>query len=103
MARQLVPSEAAARGASQAWTVIAKEFRFAPDTLDVTAGQKVTFEFQNQDTVDHNVLSPDGALREVILWPGQPRTVEWTAPARAGTVKLVCTYHRGMEITLHVK
>jgi len=96
-------ADAPARGASRALTVVAKEFRFAPDALDVAAGQKITFEFQNQDSVDHNIVSQGGAFGEVILSPGQPRTVEWTAPARAGTLKLVCTYHRGMEMTLNVK
>ncbi len=96
--------KAPAGGSSSALTVVAKAFRFVPATLDVTAGQKITFEFDNQDDVDHNLVSQDAALfHEVVLGGSQKRTVEWTAPARAGTFKLVCTYHRGMEMTLNVK
>ena len=88
---------------SAALIVVAQEFRFAPATLDVTAGQKVTFELENKDTVDHNVVSPEGAFREVILGGSQKKSVEWTAPSRVGTFKFVCTYHRGMEMTVNVK
>jgi len=95
---------APAGGSSSALTVVAKAFRFVPATLDVTAGQKITFEFDNQDDVDHNIVSQDAALfHEVVLGGSQKRTVEWTAPSKAGTFKLVCTYHRGMEMTLNVK
>jgi len=41
---------------SKALTVIAKAFRFAPAVLDLKAGQKVTFEFENQDEADHNIV-----------------------------------------------
>src|SRR5437867_3985873 len=84
-------------------SVVAKAFRFSPATLDVTPGQKITFEFENQDDVDHNIVSADAAFSEVVLTGNQRRTIEWTAPSRAGTYKLVCTYHRGMEMTLNVK
>jgi len=90
-------------GSSNALTVVAKEFKFAPATLDVTGGQKVTFEFENKDEVDHNIVSQEGAFREVILGGSQKKTVEWTAPSKAGTFKFVCTYHRGMEMTVNVK
>jgi len=90
-------------GSTNALTVVAREFKFLPATLDVTAGQKITFEFENKDDVDHNIVSQDAAFREVVLGGSQKRTVEWTAPSKAGTYKLVCTYHRGMEMTVNVK
>jgi len=88
---------------SNALTVIAKAFRFAPAVLDVKAGQKVTFEFENQDEADHNIVSKEAAFQEVVLGGSQKKTVEWTAPAKAGTFKFVCTYHRGMEMTVNVR
>jgi len=88
---------------SNALTVIAKAFRFAPAVLDVKAGQKVTFEFENQDEADHNIVSKEGAFQEVILGGSQKKTVDWTAPSKAGTFKFVCTYHRGMEMTVNVR
>ena len=88
---------------SNALTVIAKAFRFAPAVLDVKAGQKVTFEFENQDEADHNIVSKEGAFQEVILGGSQKKIVDWTAPSKAGTFKFVCTYHRGMEMTVNVR
>jgi len=91
------------RESSNALTVVAKAFRFDPATLNVTAGQRITFEFQNQDDVDHNIVSVDAAFSEVVLGGSQKKTAEWTAPTKAGTFKFVCTYHRGMEMTVNVK
>ncbi|MBI2817972.1 MAG: cupredoxin domain-containing protein [Acidobacteria bacterium] len=88
---------------SNALVVVAKAVRFAPATLEVTAGQKITFEFQNKDEVDHNVVSNEAALPEVVLGGGQTKTVEWTAPSKPGAYKFVCTYHRGMDMTVNVK
>ena len=88
---------------SNAIVIVAKGFRFSPAALDVTAGQRITFEFENQDEADHNIVSTEAAFSEVVLTASQRQTVEWTAPARAGTYKLICTYHRGMEMTVTVK
>jgi plastocyanin len=88
---------------SSALTVVAKAFRFDPATLNVTAGQRITFEFQNQDDVDHNIVSVDAAFSEVVLGGSQRKTAAWTAPSKAGAFKFVCTYHRGMEMTVNVK
>jgi DNA-binding beta-propeller fold protein YncE len=88
---------------SNALTVIAKEFKFVPATLEVTAAQKVIFEFENRDEADHNIVSREAAFQEVVLGGSQKKTVEWTAPSKAGTFKFVCTYHRGMEMTVNVK
>jgi DNA-binding beta-propeller fold protein YncE len=88
---------------ANALTVIAKAFRFAPAALDVKAGQKVTFEFENQDEADHNIVSKEAAFQEVVLGGSQKKTVEWTAPSKPGTFKFVCTYHKGMEMTVNVR
>jgi plastocyanin len=58
---------------------------------------------ENQDDVDHNFVSTEAGLSEVVLAGNQRRTVEWTAPTQPGTYKLVCTYHRGMEMTVTVR
>jgi DNA-binding beta-propeller fold protein YncE/plastocyanin len=88
---------------TNALTVIAKAFRFAPAVLDVKAGQKVTFEFENQDEADHNIVSKEAAFQEVVLGGSQKKTVDWTAPSKPGTYKFVCTYHKGMEMTVNVR
>lgn len=92
-----------ANGPSNALTVVAKAFGFSPATLDVTPGQQIVFEFENQDDVDHNIVSMEAAFSEVILVGSQTKTIEWTAPSQAGSYKFVCTYHRGMEMTVNVK
>ena len=98
------PASVPVRGSPSTLTVVAKAFKFVPATLTVTAGQKITFEFENQDDVDHNIVSKDGPLfSEVTLGGSQKRTIEWTAPSTRGTLNLVCTYHPGMEMTLNVK
>ena len=102
------PAAAAAtapvRGSSSTVTVVTQAFKFVPATLDMTAGQKVTFTFQNRDDADHNIVSEDGVLfREVVLGGSQEKTADWTAPSKPGTYTFRCTYHRGMEMTVNVK
>src|SRR5207244_2636934 len=84
---------------ANAIAVIAKAFRFSPAALDVTAGQRITFEFENQDEADHNIVSQEAAFSEVVLAGSQRRTIEWTAPSRPGTDKPGCTYDRRMHMT----
>jgi plastocyanin len=45
----------------------------------------------------------EAGFSEIILAGNQRKTIEWTAPAQAGSYKLICTYHRGMEMTVNVK
>jgi DNA-binding beta-propeller fold protein YncE len=101
VARTNVPAQAGAP--ANALTVIAKDFRFAPAVLDLKTGQKVTFEFENRDDADHNVISQEAGFQEVVLGGSQKRTVTWTAPSKPGAFRFVCTYHRGMEMTVNVK
>jgi DNA-binding beta-propeller fold protein YncE len=88
---------------SDAIAVVARAFRFSPATLEVTAGQRITFNIDNQDDADHNLVAADAGLSEVVLSGSQRKAVAWIAPSRPGTYKLVCTYHRGMEIVVTVK
>src|SRR5712691_7312708 len=88
---------------TNALTVVTKLFRFSPATLAVAPGQRITFDVENQDDVDHNIVSPEAALSEVVLTGNQRKTIKWTAPSRPGSYKLICTYHRGMEMTVTVK
>ena len=101
------PAAPRATGASadsaSTFTVVARNFQFEPSTLDVAPGQKITFELENADQVEHNMVSADAGFQEVVIAPGQKRAAEWTAPSRRGTYKLTCTYHRGMEMTVNVK
>ena len=97
------PASGPAGRASNVLTIVARNTRFEPATLDVTAGQKITFELENADQVDHNMISADAGLPEVIIGAGQKKTAEWTAPSKPGAYKIVCTYHPGMEMTVNVR
>lgn len=90
-------------GSANTVSVVARNFQFEPSTLDLAPGQKVTFELENTDQVEHNMVSADAGFQEVVIAPGTKRTAEWTAPSKPGTYKLICTYHRGMEMTVNVK
>ena len=48
---------APAIGAATTVTILAKNVSFQPATLNVTAGQKITFELDNNDPFDHNMVS----------------------------------------------
>ncbi len=90
-------------GASNVVAVVARNVRFEPATLDVTAGQKISFDLDNADQIDHNLVSAEAGFQEVILAAGQKKTIEWTAPAKPGMYKIICTYHPGMEMIVNVK
>jgi DNA-binding beta-propeller fold protein YncE len=93
----------AAGGSSKTVNIVARNFQFEPATLDVSAGQKITLQLENKDQVDHNLVSVEGAFQEVVVAGGQTTAVEWTPPTRVGALKFVCTFHRGMEMTVNVK
>jgi len=93
----------AAAGSPNTLSIVARNLRFEPASVDVTPGQKVTFELENSDQVDHNMVSADAGFHEVIIAAGQKKTAEWTAPSKPGTYKIICTYHPGMEMTVNVK
>jgi plastocyanin len=82
---------------------VARAFQFSPAALDASAGQRITFDIENQDDVDHNLVAAEAGLSEVVLSGSQRKTVAWTAPTQPGIYHLVCTYHRGMEIIVTVK
>ena len=63
----------------------------------------VIFAFALLQDFEKIIDREEAAFTEIVLGGSQKRTVEWTAPSRAGTYKLVCTYHRGMDMTVNVK
>jgi plastocyanin len=71
---------------------------FAPTTVRVKVGQKITWT--NEDTVPHNVTSKSG---EKIASPtfNKGGTFSFT-PTKAGTISYVCTIHPGMDGTIVV-
>lgn len=89
-------------GGSTAGGVVAVKMQniaFAPSTVTVKVGQKITWT--NEDSVPHNVTSQSG---EKIASPtfGKGGTFSFT-PTKAGTISYVCTIHPGMNGTIVIK
>jgi plastocyanin len=79
-------------------TVKAAGFAFAPKSVTVKKGQKVTWT--NSDPAPHNVTSSDGTIKSKDFAKGQSFT--YTA-SKAGTFHYVCTIHPQMKATLIVQ
>jgi len=79
-----------------------------PDHITIPAGEKILFVVFNSDTEsgdmneDHNLVSPDLGLREILVVPGQTVRRIWEGYEEPGTYKVGCTIHPWivMEITV---
>lgn len=79
--------------------VVQKDKAFSVETLDVKAGD--TVNFQNSDSVVHNVFSRDAANQFEIKaqLPGQETAVQFETP---GTTEVRCAIHPGMKLQVNV-
>ena len=76
---------------------------YEPNEFTVKAGQNLTFHFKNEGAAIHNMRvsgadnkydTEDDALSDPRqIPPGGTGTLEWTAPDRAGVIKLRCEFH----------
>ena len=73
-------------------------FAFAPTSVTVKKGQKVTWT--NSDPAPHNITSSDGTIKSKDFTKGQSFTYTAT---KTGTFKYVCTIHPQMKATLIVQ
>lgn len=78
-------------------TIKAAGFAFAPKSVTVKKGQKVTWT--NSDSAPHNVTSGDGTIKSKDFTKGQSFTYTAT---KAGTFDYTCTIHPQMQATLIV-
>ena len=77
--------------------VTIKDFAFSPLTLSIPVGGSVTFK--NLDTTAHTATDSKGAFDSGNLAYGQSYTYTFK---KAGTYKIVCTYHASMVQTIVV-
>jgi plastocyanin len=89
------PAAPSAAKASGAASVEVGDNTFTPATIEVSAGETVTFE--NGGAIAHTVTG-DG-FDSGSMAPGD--TFTFTAE-KAGTVSYVCTFHPGMQGTIDV-
>jgi plastocyanin len=88
----------AAPAAAKAASVDTKDFAYAPATLTVAAGQKVTFK--NSDAIAHTVTADDKSFDSGNMDGG----ASWSHVFdKAGTFKYTCAYHAYMHGTVVVK
>jgi plastocyanin len=78
--------------------VAMKNIAFAPATVHVKVGQKITWT--NDDSVPHNVTSQSGEKIASSTF-GKGGSFSF-APTKAGTINYVCTIHPGMDGTIVV-
>ena len=83
-------------------TVQLSGFKFQPATLTVAAGSTVSFT--NADSVDHAIVLGESGMPAAgetpqPVAPGKTVTIPFAA---AGTVKLTCTIHPSMNLTVTV-
>jgi plastocyanin len=93
------PADAEARPASSPASVTVKTFSFAPDPLEIAAGQTVTWT--NRDSAVHTVTSgtrkrPDGSFDERLAESSGTSTHKFEQP---GTYRYFCSLHSGPGMT----
>lgn len=80
-----------------------------PNTVTVPAGSKVLFVIYNSDTKegdlneDHNLVSPDIGLKEIVVHPGQTVRRLWTAYDQPGSYRVGCTIHPWIDMTIDIE
>ncbi len=75
-----------------------KDFKYAPEEINVKVGGKLSFT--NQDTAKHTATSkPQGTFDSGDISKGQTRPVTFT---KAGSFDLFCVYHPTMSAKVAV-
>jgi plastocyanin len=75
-----------------------EDFAFAPRTLTISVGDRVTWT--NRDAIEHTATARSGAFDTGLLGDGESRTVRFT---KAGTYRYLCTPHPTMTGTIVVR
>lgn len=71
--------------------VVIENHKFAPDRIEVPAGQKVKLTIENRDGTPEEFESNDMRIEKVI--PGKSKGVVWLGPLKAGEYKFFGEYH----------
>jgi plastocyanin len=87
----------AAAVAAGATTVAITDYAFAPGTLTVKAGTRVTWT--NHDSTAHTATANGGSFDTGTIAPNASRTVDFTRP---GTYPYHCAFHAFMTGTITV-
>jgi plastocyanin len=72
----------------------ADDFYFAPTFVKTKRGATVTVEFKNEGKMPHTFTIAKPHI-DVVLQPGQKRTVTVTLPTAAKSLPFYCRFHQG--------
>jgi plastocyanin len=82
-------------------TIVAKDMKFSPASVEVKAGQNVTLHLDNQDAAPHNlaIYTDKGAAQKVSIGEiVSSKKVDQVVPAlAAGTYFFRCDVHPDMQ------
>src|SRR3954452_8905550 len=85
-------------GGGSSTEVRLQNISFSPKAIKAKVGQEI--EWENYDTVAHNVVATGGAtFKSATLDKGDK--FKFT-PTKAGTISYVCTFHPGMQAEITV-
>lgn len=87
----------AAEGEAIAVKAIADQ-SYDPGTIEVPAGEEVTFEIRNADTETHDFAIESAGLNTGTIQPNATATATLVVPE--GTTTFVCTFHEAMRGTI---
>lgn len=77
-----------------------------PNSVTMKAGEKVLFVIKNTDLEkkeDHNFLSREAGLSEILVHPGQTARRLWTASSKPATYEPSCTIHPWIRMSFVVQ
>ena len=87
------PAASASAASAEPVAVTIRDFKFEPETVEVAAGQVVTWT--NEDGEPHTVRSDDGSISSPIVGS---TPFEWTAEGEPGTtIPYICSIHPSMK------
>lgn len=86
------------RAEQRVWEVIVSDFVFAPETLEITAGDTVLWI--NEDFAPHTATSSDGSWDTGHLEKGQSASLVFDKP---GSFEYFCAFHPHMTGSISVQ
>jgi plastocyanin len=81
----------------EARRIVTRDSAFTPATLTARAGDDVTVEIANEDSIPHDFAIESLDLNTGSIEPGDVAVARFTMPEQG--VEFVCTYHDGMAGT----
>ena len=77
---------------------------FSPKLVQVSQGETVTFSLKNTGEETHNMIGlGDSNLKSPDVFVLKTIEYDWTAPKKAVTYKVLCTFHSEMSFEIVVK